>query len=788
VSSERHRRARDLFEAAQGLPGDEIPSFLGEKCGGDADLRKEVEALLALDAELDCAEQASPRQIAIGGYRVLRLVGEGGMGEVWEAEQLEPVARRVALKLVKWGMDTRQVLARFEAERQALALMNHPNIAAVYDAGATDDGRPYFAMEYVEGTSLTEYCDEQRLSIAERLALFVEVCSGVQHAHQRGVIHRDLKPTNILVAVQDGRPVPKVIDFGVAKAVSQRLTERTLFTELGQWIGTPEYMSPEQAQGGGEDVDTRTDVYSLGVLLYELIAGAPPVTGDELREGGFEEMRRRIREEEPLRPSTRVSRMGPASEEAAAKRRTDIPGLARALRGDLDLIVLKTLEKDPSRRYGSPSELADDLGRHLHNEPVSASSPSVLYRAGKFVRRNRLAVAAAALVAAALMVAVAGTTLGLIRARQEAETARRVSGLMESMITELNPQSRQSFAADPQQMLDNGLARIESELADQPLEQARLMAALGVAYAGYGERSSARRLLERSAEIRRAELGENDLDYAMSLFSLGNVLMDVEEDERATELHLEALAIRDRLLPPGHGLIVLSLERAAVAEFLSGDCEAALASGRRVLGLTGAGSGVTAPEMESALSATGAVAMSCGDSQLARRLLERAVVANEGSPGPENLGAARVLLNYAIVLDSFEENETALMYVDRAVRIWKTMNGPQDRRWAMGLDIAATVNLNAGRPEVALQYYDEMLPIVATLDRVPADWDSTAFNMARMWARLGGTDAALARLREALDSGLSDPSLADHPDLQPLHGLPGFEAMAAELRSRAGSE
>ncbi|HSO21930.1 MAG TPA: serine/threonine-protein kinase, partial [Chondromyces sp.] len=504
MSSDRHRRARDLFEAAQALRGDRVPGFLSEQCGSDAQLREEVEALLSLDAELGRAEKASPQSIVIGDYRVLRMVGEGGMGEVWEAEQLEPVARRVALKLVKWGMDTRQVLARFAAERQALALMNHPNIATVYDAGATEDGRPYFVMEYVEGAGLIDFCDTQRLSIAERLELFVEVCAGVQHAHQRGVIHRDLKPTNILVAVQDGRPVPKIIDFGVAKAISRRLTERTLFTELGQWIGTPEYMSPEQAQGGGEDVDTRTDVYSLGVLLYELVAGAPPVTGAELREAGFDEMRRRIREEEPLRPSTRVSRMGAASEEAAAKRRTDTPGLARALRGDLDLIVLKTLEKDRTRRYGSPAELAQDLGRHLRNEPVEASPPSALYRAGKFVRRNRLAVAAGAVVAAALVVAIVGTTLGLIRARHVAEVARRVSGLWESMITELNPQSRRSFAAGPQEMLDHGLARIETELAGQPLEQARVMAALVVAYAGLGEIDSARRVLERSLEVRRA--------------------------------------------------------------------------------------------------------------------------------------------------------------------------------------------------------------------------------------------------------------------------------------------
>ncbi len=784
MSAERHRRGRELFAAARELAEAAVPAFLDEACGGDEALRAEVEGLLRCSAELERAAGTPARRASVANYRVVRLIGEGGMGEVWEAEQLAPVARRVALKLVRWGMDSRQVLARFEAERQALALMNHPNIAAVYDAGETDDGRPYFAMEYVEGTSLTAYCDAQRLAIGERLRLFVEVCGGVQHAHQKGVIHRDLKPGNILVALQDGRPVPKIIDFGVAKAVSQRLTERTLFTELGQWIGTPEYMSPEQAQGGGEDVDTRTDVYSLGVLLYELIAGAPPVAGDELRRAGFDEMRRRIREEEPLRPSTRVSRMGPASEEAAARRRTDAPGLARALRGDLDWIVLKTLEKDRARRYGSPAELAADLGRHLHNEPVSASPPSALYRAGKFVRRNRVAVTAAALVAAALVAAVAGTAHGLVRARREADTARRVSGLMETMIAELNPQSRQGFAADPQEMLDHGLARIETELAGQPLEQARLMAALGVAYAGLGQPDSARRLLERALEIRRTHLGENDLDYAASLFALGNVLIDLHHDEEARRLHLEALATRERLLPPGHGLILLSLERAAVAELLNQDCEAALAFGRRALGAAGAGTGVAAPELESALAASGAVAASCEDLELARALLERAVVANDGSETPENLGTARAFFNYAGVLDRLGETEQAVRYAERAVRIWDSMDGPRDRRLSMGLLIAATVNQHAGRLEAARSLFEQARAIVATFAEVPNEWELRLVDMADVLARLGETDAALELLQEALDRGLEDPAFVGAPEFASLRGNPVFSAIAAEVQRR----
>jgi len=403
MSIDQHRKAKEIFLASCELPADRRVSYLDEECEGDDELRREVEGLLAFDqAVTDSLEERCPPE-RIGNFRLLQRLGEGGMGEVWEAEQEAPVRRRVAFKLIKWGMDTKEVLARFESERQALALMNHPYIARAYEAGSSDDGRPFFAMEYVKGVPLTEYCDTQRLSTQDRLTLFMQVCDGVQHAHQKGIIHRDIKPSNILVAFEDGRPIPKIIDFGVAKATSQRLTERTLFTELGQWIGTPEYMSPEQAELTGLDVDTRSDVYSLGVVLYELLAGAQHFDSKELRTAGFDEMRRRIREEEPPKPSTRVSSLGDASLTAAERRRTDIHGLARTLRGDLDWIVMKALEKDRSRRYGSPSELAADVRRYLRNEPVEASPPSTIYRIHKFVGRHRVGVAAGLLVFAALV-------------------------------------------------------------------------------------------------------------------------------------------------------------------------------------------------------------------------------------------------------------------------------------------------------------------------------------------------------------------------------------------------
>ncbi len=309
----------------------------------------------------------------VGPYRLLEQIGEGGMGLVYLAEQETPIRRRVALKVIKVGMDTKEVIARFESERQALALMDHPNIAKVFDAGTTPGGRPYFVMEYVPGVPLTDYCDRHRLDVADRLALFTSVCKAVQHAHQKGIIHRDLKPGNVLVTVADGEPRPKVIDFGVAKAVSQRLTEKTLFTRHGALVGTPEYMSPEQAEMSGLDVDTRTDIYSLGVMLFELLTGVLPFDPERLRRAGYAEIQRIIREEEAPKPSTRVSTLaGATAAEVAARRQTQPPLLARGLRGDLDWVTLKALEKDRTRRYQSANELAADLERHRVHEPVSA--------------------------------------------------------------------------------------------------------------------------------------------------------------------------------------------------------------------------------------------------------------------------------------------------------------------------------------------------------------------------------------------------------------------------------
>ncbi len=430
-------RIKDIFLRARELASTrEREAYLNEICAGDGELREQVESLLRSEDEAGTFLQLTEREHAgsvlgegpgtvVGRYKLLEEIGRGGFGVVYMAEQLEPVRRKVALKVIKAGMDTREVIARFEAERQALALMDHPNIARVLDAGATEAGRPYFVMELVRGLPVTEFCDRESLSYRERLEIFVAICHAVQHAHQKGVIHRDLKPSNVLVSVHDGRPVPKVIDFGVAKALGQSLTERTLFTGFHDMIGTPAYMSPEQAQLSGQDVDTRSDVYSLGILLYELLVGTTPFDRDTLGKAALDEIRRMIRETDPPTPSQRLRTLGGKLPEIARFRATDAATLARTVRGELDWIVMKALEKDRRRRYETSDALAQDVGRYLNDQPVVAAAPGAGYVMRKFVRRHRVGIVTAG---AFLTLLVAGTVVSTWQAirASRAEQAQRV--------------------------------------------------------------------------------------------------------------------------------------------------------------------------------------------------------------------------------------------------------------------------------------------------------------------------------------------------------------------------
>ena len=446
-----------IFDEALAKPPLERQAFLDEVCAGQPELREAVESLLSayqMGSYLEPAEATTTEfgplvdetGTHIGAYKLLEKNGEGGMGVVYMAEQRLPIKRRVALKIIKLGMDTKQVVARFEAERQALAMMDHPNIAKVLDAGATDNGRPYFVMELVRGIKVTEYCDQNRLSNGQRLELFSLICQAIQHAHQKGIIHRDIKPSNILVTLHDGVPVPKVIDFGIAKATQAELTEKTLVTQFHQLIGTPAYMSPEQAEMSGLDIDTRSDIYSLGVLLYELLTGKTPLDGKQLLRAGYEELLRRIKVDEPLKPSTKARTLeGEERTAVANNRRVDPSRLGNELRGDLDWIVMKTLEKDRARRYETASALAMDIKRHLCNETVLARPPSAAYRFQKLLYRNKFTFAAIGAVAIALVVGIVGSTSQAFRALRAEQKAVAAA---QRATTALRQSRRHSYAAD----------------------------------------------------------------------------------------------------------------------------------------------------------------------------------------------------------------------------------------------------------------------------------------------------------------------------------------------------
>ena len=560
-----------VFTEALRLPREERDGYLSEACKGDPKFRRRVQALLdSYDQAGDflgrSAAERPPKAARmfpaeekpgdrIGHYKLLQQIGEGGCGVVYMAEQEEPVRRRVALKIIKPGMDTKNVIARFEAERQALALMDHPNIAKVFDAGATESGRPYFVMELVRGVKITEYCNEHSLTTEDRLKLFVQVCQAVQHAHQRGIIHRDIKPSNILVTqLLEGVATPMVIDFGVAKATTdQRLTDKTVFTAFEMLIGTPAYMSPEQAALSTVDVDTRTDIYSLGVLLYELLTSSTPFETGELLKAGLDEIRRVIREQEPPRPSTRLSKMlGANLTTVAQQRRSEPPRLIHTIQGDLDWIAMKALEKDRTRRYETANGLALDVKRFLENEPVSARPPSKLYKFQKLVRRNRLLFISVGVIATLLVMGLVLVSALLAREHQalhdserDKQKAQQVKEFLEGML-DLDPKMvKGRDTAILREILDKAAARV-GKLSNEPGVEGELRSVIGTAYLRTGQYGQAEEMQRAALEICRKRFGRESLETASALNDLGLALIANGRRLEAEKVNREALEIRRR--------------------------------------------------------------------------------------------------------------------------------------------------------------------------------------------------------------------------------------------------
>jgi non-specific serine/threonine protein kinase/serine/threonine-protein kinase len=782
----------------------------------------------------------------VGPYRLLERLGEGGMGEVWLAQQLRPVERKVALKLVKAGMDTREVVRRFESERQALALMDHPAIAKVLDAGSTDEGRPYFVMEYVPGGPITEFCDAAKLSTGERLSLLVQVCDGVQHAHQKAILHRDLKPSNVLVVRADGGARPRIIDFGVAKALGEHgPAAPTMHTVAGMLLGTLEYMSPEQAGAPGPDLDTRADVYSLGVMLYQLLTGSLPFPSRELRLLSLAEIVRVIREVDPPRPSTRASTLGEAAAEVARNRQTEPGILPRILRGDLDAITLKAMEKDRSRRYGSASDLAADVGRYLRHEPVLARTPSTAYRAAKYVRRHRVGVAVAATLVT-LLAAFAGTTAAQARrvarerdranaeaqrATREAEAAERVSALLTSMFKVSDPGEARGNSITAREVLDRAAPEVEAALARQPELQARMMSTIGEVYENLGLYRKAHGLVEvalhtrlhvlgpeasatlesmrtlcrlllaegrpeeaeplarRSLETARRVFGPEGSATLLSKSLLASVLSDRGDQASAEALARDVLQSMRRVMGPRHADTLASLRLLGQIESRKRRWAEAEALSRELLALSRDAVGPDAPDSLQALGNVAAMVSNQGRPAEAEPIIRELVERERRVLGPD----------HAVTLVSSENLATTLKFQRRfaeaeaigrdVLGTRRRVLGPEHPDTLVSMGLLALIWKDQGRFAESERMARETLE--TRRRRLGPSHPETAaskYDLACILARAGKRDQALAALRDSVEHGLAPgiaASIASDGDFESLRGDRRFGALAEDGRRRA---
>ncbi len=680
---------------AKGSP-EERAAYLDEACGRDPELRACVERLLGAQprvgsflqvpgpgpaATVDEPRDADATPLAerpgtvIGPYRLMEQIGAGGMGLVFVAEQQHPVRRKVALKVIKPGMDSREVIARFEAERQALALMDHPNIAKVLDAGTTDSGLPYFVMELVKGVPLTDYCDQNQLTPRARLELFTHICQAVQHAHQKGVVHRDLKPSNVLVTLHDGTPVVKVIDFGVAKAIGQHLTEKTIYTRFTQLIGTPLYMSPEQAEMSGLDIDTRSDIYALGVLLYELLTGTTPFDQKRLQQAAFDEIRRIIREEEPPRPSTRLTTLGETLSVVSARRRMEPRKLSALVKGDLDWIVMKALEKDRARRYETASALAADVRRFLSEEPVEARPPSAGYRLRKFVRRNRGPVVAGATIAALLVVGVAVSTWQAVRAAWAEQAA----------VLAREEEAQQRRQAEEQRNRAVDAERVARANEQQAREHERKAAELAVEM------------------MELIQVFQNQVLDVTTAFKDGGKL------DQAIAFYEQALAAVKAKLGPVHNSTFISTANLGGAYQAAGKFDQAIALGEQMVPVLKAGPGLDHPATFSAMASLARTYQAAGKGDRAIALYEQILATMTAKLGPDHPVTFRGLSNLANAYWAAGQRAKALSLWEQMIEMQKAELGFDHPGLLVNMYNLAGAYRDAGQPEKALPLYEQTL-------------------------------------------------------------------------------